>query len=109
MYADIDSLVVNTGIHPLYFGRYHRLLSKRFPFAVYYRGKDAKGKASTMRTYWVPGVNHLNDHGHWAFAEFADVYAMQEDFAKVVAAAFDDMIHHVVGTTADTELADATR
>lgn len=37
LYADIDSLVVNAGIHPVYFGRYHRLLSKRFPFAVYYR------------------------------------------------------------------------
>lgn len=40
LYADIDSLVVNAGIHPLYFGRYHRLLSKRFPFAVYYRIED---------------------------------------------------------------------
>lgn len=37
LYADIDLLVVNAGIHPLYFGRYHRLLSARFPFAVYYR------------------------------------------------------------------------
>lgn len=37
LYADIDSLVVNAGIHPLYYGHYHRLLSKRFPFAVYYR------------------------------------------------------------------------
>lgn len=37
LYADIDSLIVNAGIHPIYFGRYHRLLSKRFPFAVYYR------------------------------------------------------------------------
>lgn len=37
LHADIDALVVNAGIHPVYFGRYHRLLSKRFPFAVYYR------------------------------------------------------------------------
>lgn len=36
LYADIDSLIVSAGIHPVYFGRYHRLLSKRFPFAVYY-------------------------------------------------------------------------
>lgn len=40
LYADIDSLVVNAGIHPLYFGRYHRLLSSRFPFAVYYRVEE---------------------------------------------------------------------
>lgn len=37
LYADIDSLSVRAGIHPVSFGRYHRLLSKRFPFAVYYR------------------------------------------------------------------------
>ena len=35
--SDIDSLKLYAGIHPLHFGRYHRLLSKRFPFAVYYR------------------------------------------------------------------------
>lgn len=40
LYADIDSLVVNAGIHPLYFGRYYRLLSGRFPFAVYYRVEE---------------------------------------------------------------------
>ncbi len=35
--ADIDSLKINAGIHQLYFSKYHRLLSKRFPFAVYYK------------------------------------------------------------------------
>lgn len=34
--ADIDSLLVYSGIHPLWWG-YHRMLAKRFPFAVYYR------------------------------------------------------------------------
>jgi hypothetical protein len=33
--ADIDSLQDHAGIHPL-FGHFHRLLAKRFPFAVYY-------------------------------------------------------------------------
>ncbi|CAG1020662.1 hypothetical protein DOJK_00496 [Patescibacteria group bacterium] len=37
LFSDIDSLIINAGIHPLYFGKYHRMLSKRFPFAVYYR------------------------------------------------------------------------
>lgn len=37
LYSDIDSLVITAGIHPIYFDRFHRLLSKRFPFAVYYR------------------------------------------------------------------------
>ena len=68
-----------------------------------YRGEDAKEKASTMRTYWVPGVNNLKEHGRWAFAEFTDVYAMQEDFAKVVAAAFDEMIDTATQST-DTEI-----
>lgn len=37
LFSDIDSLVINSGIHPIHFGKYHRLLSKRFPFAIYYR------------------------------------------------------------------------
>jgi Arc/MetJ family transcription regulator len=28
-----------------------------------YRGEDAKDKASTMNTYWVPGVNNLGTYG----------------------------------------------
>lgn len=36
LYSDIDSLTYFGGIHPVVFG-HHRLLSKRFPFAVYYR------------------------------------------------------------------------
>ncbi|MCP4403444.1 MAG: type II toxin-antitoxin system RelE/ParE family toxin [bacterium] len=34
--ADIESLRLFAGIHSLRFGKYYRLLSKRFPFAVYY-------------------------------------------------------------------------
>jgi hypothetical protein len=37
LFSDIDSLTINAGIHLLHFGKYHRMLSKRFPFAVYYR------------------------------------------------------------------------
>lgn len=40
LYTNIDSLTVNAGIHPVYFGCCHRLLSKHFPFAVYYRVAD---------------------------------------------------------------------
>ncbi len=36
LFSDIDSLQIYSGIHALHFG-YHRLLSKRFPYAVYYR------------------------------------------------------------------------
>jgi len=37
--ADIDSLVLYAGIHPKEFG-FHRALSKRFPFGVYYLVED---------------------------------------------------------------------
>ena len=36
LYADIGSLAIFGGIHPMVFGCY-RLMAKRFPFAVYYR------------------------------------------------------------------------
>ncbi len=42
-----------------------------------YRGEDAKEKASTMRAYWVPGVNNLRQFGRWAFAEFTAVYEIE--------------------------------
>ncbi|MDV6317833.1 BPTD_3080 family restriction endonuclease [Chromohalobacter sp. HP20-39] len=57
-----------------------------------YRGEDAKEKKSTMDTYWVPGVNNLGSYGRWAFAEFTDVFQMQDDFAKKVEAEFNKMI-----------------
>ena len=39
LFSDIDSLVLYAGIHPKVFG-YHRLLSKRFPYAIYYTIED---------------------------------------------------------------------
>jgi plasmid stabilization system protein ParE len=36
LFAEIDSLVLYAGIHPVRFG-FHRLLAKRFPYAIYYR------------------------------------------------------------------------
>ncbi len=35
LFSDIDSLLLYGGIHQIIFG-YHRCLSKRFPFAIYY-------------------------------------------------------------------------
>lgn len=62
-----------------------------------YRGEDAKEKKSTMDAYWVPGVNHLGSYGRWAFAEFTDVFQIQDDFAKKVKAEFDRMIEKITG------------
>ncbi len=36
LYSDIESLKLFAGIHNIHFKKYHRLLSKRFPFAIYY-------------------------------------------------------------------------
>ncbi|MEK7677026.1 MAG: type II toxin-antitoxin system RelE/ParE family toxin [Verrucomicrobiota bacterium] len=36
LFSEIDSLVLYAGLHPIRFG-FHRLLAKRFPYAVYYR------------------------------------------------------------------------
>jgi len=37
LFSDIDSLRLFAGVHSVHFERYHRLLSKRFPFAIYYK------------------------------------------------------------------------
>ena len=36
-FADIDSLQSYADIHLIHFGKYHRLLSKRFPYGIYYQ------------------------------------------------------------------------
>ncbi len=57
-----------------------------------YRREDAKAKKSTMENYWVPGVNANGSFGRWAFAEFTDVYEMEDDFAAKVESQFNQMI-----------------
>jgi type III restriction enzyme len=57
-----------------------------------YRKEDAKQKKDTMESYWVPGVNNLGNYGRWAFAEFTDVWEMQDDFEEQVASKFESMI-----------------
>jgi len=37
--SDLDSLILYAGIHRVYFG-FHRMLSKRFPFGIYYEVED---------------------------------------------------------------------
>ncbi len=61
-----------------------------------YRREDAKEKKAAMETFWVPGVNRLGTFGRWAFAEFGDVYEMQEDFGAKVETAFDGMVEGVL-------------
>ncbi|HDZ88428.1 MAG TPA: type II toxin-antitoxin system RelE/ParE family toxin [Nitrospirae bacterium] len=37
LFSDIDSLAIYAGIHPVFFGKYNRVLSRRFPFAILWR------------------------------------------------------------------------
>jgi type III restriction enzyme len=60
-----------------------------------YRREDAKEKKATMENYWVPGVNNHARYGRWAFAEFTDIFQMQDDFAQKVEAEFQAMIEYV--------------
>lgn len=39
LWSDIQSLRLSGGIHAIHYG-YHRLISRRFPYAVYYRIED---------------------------------------------------------------------
>ena len=65
-----------------------------------YRGEDAKEKKSAMETYWVPGVNNLGSFGRWAFAEFTDVFAIQDDFEAEAEARFGELIETAADVSA---------
>jgi type III restriction enzyme len=58
-----------------------------------YRNEDAKEKAETMKTYWVPGVNNLGSQGRWAFAEFTEKWTMQDEFERVISEWLDEVVH----------------
>ena len=49
-----------------------------------YRGEDARDKANTMRSYWVPGVNNLKTYGRWAHAEFTEVFEIEDKFDELI-------------------------
>ena len=49
-----------------------------------FRGEDAKDKANTMRTYWVPGANGLGSYGRWRFAEFSNNWEFAEDLEAAI-------------------------
>ncbi len=37
---DIERLIITAGVHQIILGKYHRSVSRRFPFAIYYRVDD---------------------------------------------------------------------
>ena len=48
LFADIDSLQIYAGVHSMHCG-YHRLLARRFPYAVYYRVADEVARVPAGR------------------------------------------------------------
>lgn len=50
--SDLDSLILFIGIHPIFFG-FHRMLSKRFPFGIYYEWKTTW---RTFMPFWICGA-----------------------------------------------------
>lgn len=67
-----------------------------------YRGEDAKEKANTTCAFWVPGVNNLRSLGRWQFAEFADVWEMEEKFGELVSKAIESSAHTSVAMNGNT-------
>ncbi len=66
LYSDIDSLLVSAGIHAVCFDRFQRLLSKRFPFSVYYQVAESSVNVyaildSRRSPSWIR--NRLRRHG----------------------------------------------
>ncbi|GHT81543.1 restriction endonuclease [Betaproteobacteria bacterium] len=61
-----------------------------------YRGENAKDKKTTMETLWIPGVNRLKTCGRWAFAEFTQVWEMEDELAKKIGEAFEDMLNPII-------------
>jgi type III restriction enzyme len=61
------------------------------------RGEDAKDKASTLRNYWVPAVNHLGEYGRWAAAEFTDQWAIESDLKDTIEAELGRIIEAAGG------------
>ena len=64
-----------------------------------YRREDAKVKKETMDTYWIPGVNNLGKFGRWAFAEFTDVWEMEDEFEAKISEKFESMLDQQLGAT----------
>lgn len=66
-----------------------------------YRREDAREKKQYMDTYWVPGINNLGQYGRWAFAEFTEVYEIEEDFKAKVEGRFNEIIATATGKQAN--------
>ena len=58
LYSDIESLRLYAGIHRRAYREYHRMLSRRFPFAIYYTWQNAVAQVHAVvdcrrRPSWI--------------------------------------------------------
>ena len=60
LFSEIDSLVLYAGVHRVHFG-FHRLLAKRFPFAVYYRVISGEAVVFRVLDHHAPAIQPLQD------------------------------------------------
>ena len=51
LFSDIDSLILYAGIHQEIFG-YYRLLSRRFPYAIYYKIENENDNDNDNVVIW---------------------------------------------------------
>lgn len=61
-----------------------------------YRREDEKDKQNAVRDFWVPGVNNLGSCGRWAFAEFTDVWEMDDKLAEFIEEKVGEMISGIM-------------
>ena len=57
-----------------------------------YRHENVRLKSETMRSQWLPGVNNSGVFGRWDFAEFSDVYAMENDLTTKIETEFGSVV-----------------
>ena len=62
--SDINSLRLYSGTHPVHFRRHYRLLSRKFPFAIYYRVEQ---ETTWSTPCWTAAVTRRGfDAGCWS-------------------------------------------
>jgi type III restriction enzyme len=54
------------------------------------RAEDAKIKADTVRSQWLPAVNRLKKYGRWDFIEITDVYLITDELRNKIQQLLND-------------------
>ena len=60
IYSDVESLVLYAGIHRIVHRNYHRMLSEKFPFAIYLKRHYTVGSNSSLSLTAM-----CEEHGYW--------------------------------------------